>query len=638
MFQWAQSKLDKLAQHVAPPPDDGPSRYVYCLQRGDEDAAMGCMASMDPVHTVMNPVKGQYPIHLACQYSYPRLMELLLNQPGMNIQQTDLAGNTPLHYASMSTAPNGLDMIKLLITNYGASVVARNAQGQTPYDVAILNSIRQYLLPIQLQAETQIALDNGGQGLPPGIDLGGMQIKNSTMAPPPTFAGPPGNTTTSTSTVQSPNVSTGATSPSQTTQVTPAPSSREYSRVGSSSAALGGKYRADGFHSSSSDVSLQKKYGHATVGTYSNIAPPPSSGNSVGVSPASGGGSGVVTASSGTNPFAAGGRYVNRRYVAYGQVATPAAAAYPYPVSSMSAPSSFGQMVSFVPSSSTTAAAATTTTTTPSSYGAPMTTPYMPPPPYQSQNMGNSSNSFYPQNPTEFVPQYPSAAEKAFVENHAPNPSPWSSPSQPSADTTATEAVVQNSANLAEACAQDVFTAPSPQKEVPSTTMEPATNQPQEEIVNHTMNESTPATDGTSYASPALLPEHWVEAVDPSSGQTYYYNSVTNETSWEIPTALPENWVEATDPTSGQVYYYNHVTQETSWDKPTLPSTEAAAALWSASPEEQAVPTATPNQKGPCCLLVRRLIRRFLSVQSHPSPLTIHGTRPHQHCRVWILR
>jgi hypothetical protein len=33
----------------------------------------------------------------------------------------------------------------------------------------------------------------------------------------------------------------------------------------------------------------------------------------------------------------------------------------------------------------------------------------------------------------------------------------------------------------------------------------------------------------------AALPSDWVETVDPSSGQVYYYNTATEETSWEKP-------------------------------------------------------------------------------------------------------
>ena len=117
------------------------------------------------------------------------------------------------------------------------------------------------------------------------------------------------------------------------------------------------------------------------------------------------------------------------------------------------------------------------------------------------------------------------------------------------------------------------------------------------------------------------LPEGWTEVSDPSSGQTYFYNSITEESSWTRPvrdgqdntveesldeqahavvdneprelgvnnkekdeevedlvdepndvivasTQLPKGWVEATDPSTGQVYYFNNETGESSWERP----------------------------------------------------------------------
>ena len=125
------------------------------------------------------------------------------------------------------------------------------------------------------------------------------------------------------------------------------------------------------------------------------------------------------------------------------------------------------------------------------------------------------------------------------------------------------------------------------------------------------------------------LPEDWVEQLDPTTDNVYYYNASTNETSWERPSSsmlpstsdtnevpkekesagfseevveptleiaeefaetdeadepaaefepqmdddLPEDWVEQLDPTTGNVYYYKASTNETSWERPS--STDA---------------------------------------------------------------
>ena len=184
MFSWATQQLEILAQTVAPPPTDAPSRFVYCVQRNDEASAQSCLAEMDPLGTLVQPTKGSYPLHLACQYNLTSMIQQLMNIPGANIQVTDFAGNTALHYACLAESKASIDTVRLLVTQFGASVVAKNSQGQTPYDVALVNTVRQYLLPLQLQQETRNALENGGLGLPPGIDLGGLQIRNSALPPP----------------------------------------------------------------------------------------------------------------------------------------------------------------------------------------------------------------------------------------------------------------------------------------------------------------------------------------------------------------------------------------------------------------------------------------------------------------------
>jgi len=105
------------------------------------------------------------------------------------------------------------------------------------------------------------------------------------------------------------------------------------------------------------------------------------------------------------------------------------------------------------------------------------------------------------------------------------------------------------------------------------------------------------------------LLEGWIEVADPSSGDSYWFNSETNETTWEKPSrsannhddgdilddwvdvqepkseeekiehepepepetldpTLPEGWTESTDPSTGQIFYWNESTGETSWERP----------------------------------------------------------------------
>ncbi|KAG6493553.1 hypothetical protein ZIOFF_048545 [Zingiber officinale] len=80
--------------------------------------------------------------------------------------------------------------------------------------------------------------------------------------------------------------------------------------------------------------------------------------------------------------------------------------------------------------------------------------------------------------------------------------------------------------------------------------------------------------------SVSALPIGWIEAKDPATGSSYYYNEKTGERQWEIPSAndsykvalsqhpLPDDWQEAIDNSTGQTYYYNVKTHISQWERP----------------------------------------------------------------------
>lgn len=84
------------------------------------------------------------------------------------------------------------------------------------------------------------------------------------------------------------------------------------------------------------------------------------------------------------------------------------------------------------------------------------------------------------------------------------------------------------------------------------------------------------------------LPPGWVEAKDPSTGASYYYNESIGKSQWEKPgekslnahipftTGLGGDWVEAVDETTGHKYYYNTRTNISQWECPDLTQSVAS--------------------------------------------------------------
>jgi len=409
MFAWANEQFERLSETIAPSPSSPTHRFQSAITSHNVSLAIAVLSPspppledgtpgspLDPYET-LNKAKGTLPIHFAAEHGLTEVVSTLIQQYGVSPEQFDLQGNTPLHYASSSG--HSLALVQFLVKENGVDVTTKNAEGKTPYDISSDDSIRQYLLPIQLQKETQQCLDNGGTGLPQGIDMGGLSLnRNVGMGPPPSMAtggmgSPPplamhsnnwneatavggfrqevselrnatvnpypmhhgvasitgdaktqpktddynyngtrihGNANTpieepvttqpiATNSAPSPEVlvlKKNTTSNSET--ITPPVTDVDtYARRGFSSAAvlpIKSKYTPDGFHSSSSDVNLQQKYGHdkttgppsGTLNTEiiaSNLGPPPAAPTTAANSSNDGN---IVGGSVGYNPYAGG--------------------------------------------------------------------------------------------------------------------------------------------------------------------------------------------------------------------------------------------------------------------------------------------------------------------------------------------
>jgi hypothetical protein len=109
------------------------------------------------------------------------------------------------------------------------------------------------------------------------------------------------------------------------------------------------------------------------------------------------------------------------------------------------------------------------------------------------------------------------------------------------------------------------------------------------------LNAEEPETFVEDKKGQLRLPDGWTIEDDPSTGRSYFFNTISGTTSWEPPLvvpvhhdqegepavemnhvrdagkeSLPAGWSECTDPQSGDTYFVNDSTGETRWDFPLL--------------------------------------------------------------------
>eukprot|EP00597_Dinobryon_sp_UTEXLB2267_P013413 CAMPEP_0170108578 /NCGR_PEP_ID=MMETSP0020_2-20130122/6653_1 /TAXON_ID=98059 /ORGANISM="Dinobryon sp., Strain UTEXLB2267" /LENGTH=328 /DNA_ID=CAMNT_0010333323 /DNA_START=144 /DNA_END=1130 /DNA_ORIENTATION=+ len=176
---------------------------------------------------------------------------------------SDQNGNSPLHYAAKY---GNIDICKLLIER-GAPILRKNKQQQTAYDAAEgHDTVRQYLLPILLQAERNHQDSDSNSPLLSS----NSNLNPYYQTPAPTAQLPPVPTFNAYS---HPVHSAPATDGMVVPPPYAPPSTNNFNRASSVNPAR--VIQPDGFHSSASDPELQAKYGHTKEVT--NVAPPPTS-------------------------------------------------------------------------------------------------------------------------------------------------------------------------------------------------------------------------------------------------------------------------------------------------------------------------------------------------------------------------
>ena len=139
--------------------DDGEAAALSVLR----DHGPGGDGSFDP-RAPLND-SGMNALHVSagrCAISV--LRELLSDNCRMDVNSQDGYGNTALHHASSSSPNNGrdggelssLDVVKILVDEYGADVLRRNGAGSASYDAASTQAVRDYLRKVAIRIAFEI--------------------------------------------------------------------------------------------------------------------------------------------------------------------------------------------------------------------------------------------------------------------------------------------------------------------------------------------------------------------------------------------------------------------------------------------------------------------------------------------------
>jgi hypothetical protein len=137
----------KIGEYLAPMTQNS---LFTAIQRNDQESIQNLIANASTIEICRNDDCGYSAIHMACRCNNLFALQLIFSR-GVHCEQPDKNGSTPLHYASKY---GHLELCKHLVER-GALPAKKNTLNQTPYDLAESHVIRQYLLPLQFNAEVQ---------------------------------------------------------------------------------------------------------------------------------------------------------------------------------------------------------------------------------------------------------------------------------------------------------------------------------------------------------------------------------------------------------------------------------------------------------------------------------------------------
>jgi ankyrin repeat protein len=102
--------------------------FYECCRYGDEDTGLAILQAYPGIDVTRPDEFGTTPLHAVAANGLARLLEEIVKRPGVNFEVATPGGNTPLHFAAMRC---NAKVIEILV-RAGASVTAKNSQGQSP--------------------------------------------------------------------------------------------------------------------------------------------------------------------------------------------------------------------------------------------------------------------------------------------------------------------------------------------------------------------------------------------------------------------------------------------------------------------------------------------------------------------------